>query len=193
MTNIFFTADCHFNHANIILPSYANRPFLKHGDTIGDTNLWKSYKIKSARCNWMNEEIIKRWNHKVKPNDIVYHLGDFCFKGNSKEFEDKLNGKIIHIMGNHDYNNGVKSLIKCCIMEFGNMVFLVQHVPPTMDIEIPEFVDVVLCGHVHQHWKLSFSPDTKVPIINVGVDVWNFEPVSIHSILKYIKKIREGK
>ena len=54
---IYFIADTHFNHKNII--EYCNRPFK-------DTNK-------------MNEYIIQKWNSVVKENDIVYHLGDVEF------------------------------------------------------------------------------------------------------------------
>ena len=58
-SNIFFTSDSHFGHENII--RFCKRPF------------------NSVRE--MNEELIHRWNSKVRPNDIVFHLGDFCWGG----------------------------------------------------------------------------------------------------------------
>ena len=53
----------------------------------------------------MNEDLIKRWNSVVKPNDIVFHLGDFMFGNINRfwEFRSRLNGKIYLIHGNHDY------------------------------------------------------------------------------------------
>jgi len=60
----------------------------------------------------MNEEIIRRWNERVKPEDTVFFLGDFCFKSGSdrgegepvkaQEYIKQLNGNIIFIKGNHD-------------------------------------------------------------------------------------------
>ena len=49
---IYFIADTHLNHANII--KYCNRPF-------------------KNTCE-MNEYIIQKWNSVVKNDDIVYHL-----------------------------------------------------------------------------------------------------------------------
>jgi calcineurin-like phosphoesterase family protein len=140
----------------------------------------------------MNSILISNWNNKVSPDDIVYHLGDFCFKGSntSQEFEKRLNGTITHIQGNHDSNNGVKTLITKAVMEFGNKTILAQHHPPQILEEIPEWCDFVLCGHVHQHWKSQFLSSSPIPIINVGVDVWNFEPISIDTILKYYDKLK---
>lgn len=83
--NLFFTSDTHFWHSNII--KYCNRPFMDIEE--------------------MNEEIIKRWNDKIEKNDLVFHLGDFAFCGSSqyKTLLERLNGKIILILGNHDWRN----------------------------------------------------------------------------------------
>ena len=56
-TKIWFTSDTHFFHNNII--DYCKRPFVNAEE--------------------MNEYIIKQWNSVVKPQDEVYHLGDFAF------------------------------------------------------------------------------------------------------------------
>jgi calcineurin-like phosphoesterase family protein len=166
MSRIWFTSDCHFGHSNII--GYTNRPF--------------------KDVNHMNEELIKRWNHKVNPNDLVYHIGDFSFKSGVTRniYEDRLNGTIVHILGNHDYNNSVKTLIVSAKMEFGNKRFLVQHRPPDKDTYVESF-DAVLVGHVHNKWKHIFL--NGVPIINIGTDVWGFEPITIDTILKYYDRI----
>lgn len=137
----------------------------------------------------MNNEIVNRWNNLVKPDDNVYHIGDFSFKGveNAKRWEQKLNGKIIHIVGNHDRNSGVKSVIVTAILEFGGKIVLAQHHPPKDINEIPKECDFVICGHIHDKWKHKVI-DT-VPVINVGVDVWDFKPVDVNELLKYYWKI----
>ncbi len=54
----------------------------------------------------MNEMLVANWNSVVKPDDHVYHLGDFCF-GNVEKWNwclepGRLNGHIHLILGNHD-------------------------------------------------------------------------------------------
>lgn len=75
-------SDTHFNHANII--KYADRPFTTKEE--------------------MNEELVRRWNETVAPDDVVYHLGDVVFGGkNIKEgILKRLNGYKILRLGNHD-------------------------------------------------------------------------------------------
>src|SRR4030066_28737 len=62
MRNIFFTADTHFNHANII--HYCRRPF--------------------SSIKEMNETLIAKWNAGMGKGDLVYHLGDFAWESGTK-------------------------------------------------------------------------------------------------------------
>lgn len=177
----FLSADAHFGHDNII--KYCGRPFK---DVVE-----------------MNEKMIKLWNEKTKPGDVVYHIGDFCFHGGDQGgktkaqfWEQQLNAKIVHVRGNHDVNNGVRALITDAIMHFGDLIFFVTHVPPTMKLEVPEFCDAVICGHVHEKWKFQYdskSSEITVPIINVGVDVWKFQPVEINDLIGFYYQIINGK
>lgn len=80
----FIMSDLHFSHKNILKFNPETRQF--------------------RDVDHMNESIISEWNTKVKPDDTIYHLGDFAFAGNTKKREilDQLNGKKIFILGNHD-------------------------------------------------------------------------------------------
>jgi len=76
-------------------------------------------------------------------------------------------------------------------MQFGGHEVFVTHRPPTMKAEVPDFCDFVICGHIHEKWKHLYDPegDINVPIINVGVDVWNYTPVSMSETLVYYDHI----
>ena len=181
----FVTSDTHFGHANII--KYCARPF--------------------RDVNQMDVRIIKNWNERVKPEDTVFHLGDFQFKnsagGNqnegqvlaSKDFYWKqLNGRIYHISGNHDGNNAMKSIITHMVVEFGGLHICLVHDPAEfMESVYPARggeIDVVFCGHVHQNWKHIWrGMSLQYLIINVGVDVWKFMPMEIGEILGYYTKV----
>jgi calcineurin-like phosphoesterase family protein len=81
--NHWFTSDVHFGHKNII--KYSNRPFTSVED--------------------MNASIINKWNELVKPDDVIWSLGDFAFGkiGSIIEILDQLNCKNLHMVtGNHD-------------------------------------------------------------------------------------------
>ena len=205
--NVYFTADYHLDHPNIIL--YCGRPFIKYryiqlgnlfmGDVNPLTGGWLSETVKKARCQEMNLDIVKKHNKKVKEEDLIYHVGDFCFKGvgNAQYWEQQLNGNIVHIKGNHDKNNGVKTYLKYCIMEWGGLGIYVRHNPPeenqvgTLEARIIDSVDLILCGHVHGLWKHKYIPynvNKSKLCINIGIDVWG-EPVTMHTIMKYVSKV----
>lgn len=84
MINTFFIADTHFRHNKILEYEKENRPF--------------------SSIEEHDEELIKRWNEVVKPNDNIYHLGDFALGGGASVINigRRLNGKKRLIMGNHD-------------------------------------------------------------------------------------------
>ncbi len=78
---IYYTADLHLGHANII--KYGNRPF--------------------SDVEEMDNALIANWRAVVKPNDDIYVLGDLMFKCNYPEaYLKQLTGKIHLIKGNHD-------------------------------------------------------------------------------------------
>ena len=82
---IWFTSDTHFGHEKII--HLAKRPF-------------KSMEE-------MDEVIIQKWNQRVKPGDIVYHLGDFALKQTREQTLatlKRLRGQVHLITGNHEDN-----------------------------------------------------------------------------------------
>lgn len=84
MSNIYFTSDWHFSHANIIkfCPTFRQIP-----------------------PDEMNEYLITLWNSTVGPDDVVYNLGDVSFSHDLKVIEktlSQLNGKHHLILGNHD-------------------------------------------------------------------------------------------
>ncbi|MBO1026938.1 hypothetical protein IPU75_19725 [Ochrobactrum sp. SD129] len=78
----YYVADTHFGHEAII--GLCNRPF----NSIRE----------------MDDFIVDRWNSVVRPIDLVYHLGDFSFGGaaHAKSIFNRLNGRKVLILGNHD-------------------------------------------------------------------------------------------
>ncbi len=79
---MFFISDTHFGHTNII--KYSSRPF--------------------SSVEEMNEKMIENWNGLVKPEDEVFHMGDFAFLTYQKlkTVVRRLNGRKHLILGNHD-------------------------------------------------------------------------------------------
>ena len=202
--NYWWIADCHFNHANIL--KYCGRTqFMIKKDletynyllTAG-VDKQRHFRISDESLDNMNKAIVKNWNSRVKEDDTVFHVGDFCFK-NSKngkqgeglpikpiDIEKQLNGKIIHVKGNHDKNNSTKTIIHNIKISYGNKLINMVHNPEHCDFN----VDINFTGHIHQNWEIKrFRQDYKfTDCINVGVDVWNFMPVTFGEIISRYSK-----
>lgn len=176
--NEWFTSDTHFGHHNII--EYCKRPF--------------------ASVEEMNRAMIERWNSVVGPADLVYHLGDFALgpKVLWEGYRNALNGRIMFFTGNHDdiALKAFDAMLKDDIddkapecLRLGQPRVHMAHIPPAGDplrgytrpMKYDVDVDVYLCGHVHEAWETQTWKGK--PVINVGVDVWDFTPQPLERIL----------
>lgn len=173
----FFTADTHFNHHNII--KYCKRPF-KH-------------------VLEMNEELIKRWNEVVGPEDFVYHLGDFGFPGGGTlpvitDIISRLHGKIGLIVGSHDKE--LKRLLSNgqAPTKTGTFSFLKSIETVILTTGPQENATIVMCHYAMRVWPFSHFGSWHLfghshgtlpawgKSHDVGVDAENFRPVSLSEI-----------
>jgi calcineurin-like phosphoesterase family protein len=84
---LFFTADTHFNHENII--RYCDRPF--------------------KDVEQMNAMLISKWNKVIDHGDTVIIAGDFAY-GDKLQWESllgRLSGMKILVQGNHDRDTAI--------------------------------------------------------------------------------------
>ena len=86
MPSVFLTSDTHFGHAGVCRFLTNTGEKLRPWDNPND----------------MDEEMVKRWNETVKPNDKVYHLGDVVINHKALALMHRLNGDKVLIKGNHD-------------------------------------------------------------------------------------------
>lgn len=199
MSVLWFTADLHFGHANIA--RFCNRPYIRPGELEGDA--WSSEAAREAVERRMNEDLVNRWNARVKPGDTVVHVGDFCNRGNnrgvpgsrmsSQHWEARLNGKIVFVRGNHDRNNGLKFAFDSLIATVGGMKVFIRHKPlePFEDMSLPAGVAFAVCGHVHEKWVTRWLDG--VLSVNVGVDAHGLYPVSQSELIGlYMRERRAG-
>jgi calcineurin-like phosphoesterase family protein len=87
MPAVFLVSDTHFGHAGVCR-------FLRN-DGVTKLRPWDNPEE-------MDEEMIKRWNETVRPNDKVYHLGDVVINRKALITLGRLNGDKVLIRGNHD-------------------------------------------------------------------------------------------
>lgn len=195
---LFFTADTHFRHENLVAKKYCPaRPC----ETLDE----------------MHELFIAKWNETVlSPDDVVTVVGDFFWKGRGgstapfsaderrsemRGILGRLRGIKVLVRGNHDkFTNdeylaaGFSGVGAKASVEIEGETYDVFHEPsrilapwflgrrkkPPRDVpfgyremwsEIQEIPGKFLCGHVHQMWRRCG------PFLNVGVDARDFAPL----------------
>lgn len=182
---VYFTSDLHLGHDNVI--KFDNRPF--------------------SSVEEMDEELIKRWNSKVKPGDLVYVLGDLIWKSKTNEAADilrRLNGQIILIKGNHDrffHNDKVKKIL-AGIKDYDDICVTLKDGTPKRCILSHYFIPMYnghFHGAIHLHGHSHVTAEAKEEveiakelnkrgfpnkIYNVGCMLWNYEPVTLDEILE---------
>lgn len=154
----------------------------------------------------MNSRIIDETRMRVKLEDTCIHVGDFCIRGKDAKaliYQGMLNGNWVFVRGNHDKNNGVKTVCWWMVAQIAIYNVFVSHVPYFYRAEVrtakhllPESLvkmiestcNFAICGHVHDKWMVSH--EGKIPTINVGVDVHKFRPISDDELVNIYLKNR---
>lgn len=177
---VWYTADLHLGHANII--KLCDRPW---DDVIA-----------------MDNGLIERWNNVVGERDTVWVLGDFAMGRSHLINTGRLNGTKHLVAGNHDacwtghrnqarairaiapyrdagftgvYPSGqAQTLIAGRVVNLAHLPYRGDHGPEDRFAEhrLEDRGTPLLCGHVHNAWRIRENQ------INVGVDVWGWHPVA---------------
>jgi calcineurin-like phosphoesterase family protein len=189
----WFTSDLHLGHGNII--DYCDRPF--------------------ADVDAMDRGLVERWNETVSGGDEVWVLGDVAMGrvDQSLLLVGRLAGTKLLIPGNHDrcwpgrgesapewadrYRAAgfAEVLPEVVDLTVGGRPARACHFPFEGDSRDEERfashrpVDdgrLLLHGHVHTRWRIDGHQ------VNVGVDVWDFRPVSDEQIVEALRGEGEG-
>lgn len=154
-----------------------------------------------------DQELIRRWNSVVSPDDIVYHLGDVMLKDNGHGMNclRQLNGTIYIIPGNHDTSTRLKLYdtlenvhvltsnvtglkIGAIYLKYNKYNFYLSHHPTmTSNLEKAPHLGlhlINLYGHTHQ--QKSFYNDIPY-MFHVGMDSNNCTPVLLDDAIQMMK------
>ena len=176
---IYYISDTHFGHDSII--DLCNRPF--------------------ESTNEMEILMIELWNAKVSGNDTVFIIGDLFYRHKDPENVLKhLKGKKRLIKGNHDnswmskgdFSKYFQSVDSYLEISDGKRNIVLCHYP-LMTWKHPQKTYMVH-GHVHnrtgtEYWTLIKNNPR---ILNAGVDVNGFSPVTFEQMLVNNECFKEG-
>ena len=182
---VWLSADLHVDHHNIL--AYCNRPF--------------------TSVSHMQEELVRRFNERVAPKDELWILGDFSMGEKIVPIIlPKFNGTKYLVSGNHcqthpSRKNHEAAKLRYLHYGFAGVFhevhnfhgFLLNHMPYVEEgahgakyaqWRPKDEGKWLLCGHVHQSFKIDIPRRT----INVGCDVWDYYPVPLATLTA----IRDG-
>jgi len=199
MSQIFFTSDQHFGHRNVI--SLSNRPFEdldamtkaligQHNEIVEqDDEVWHlgDFALDDRLVAPFLSKLRGR-HHLVMGNHDRCHP---CHKGHAREATRYKR---------HGFETVVTEteliLSELGVVRLHHMPYIGDHYvrPDAPSIRYAEFrpkpgaETLLLHGHVHDRWlirydeKASKREEHHPPMVNVGVDVWKFAPVSAEQI-----------
>ena len=183
MSAVFLTSDTHFGHKNICkFTNYDGSPVRPWDD-----------------ADEMDEEMVKRWNETVRPNDKVYHLVDVVINRKSLAILDRLNGDKVLIKGNHDIfklNDYTKYFRDVRSYHVMNGMIL-SHIPISKD-SIARF-GTNIHGHTHGNrvrkprgvdaktGQILYSDQIDPDYFCVCVEQTDFRPILFEDVIQRIK------
>ena len=159
---VFFTSDTHFGHGGAL--GLYRRPF--------------------ASVAAMDEAMIAAWNETVAPEDEVWHLGDVAIGRSEAEIAAilaRLNGAKHLIAGNNDSDATQRlpawaSVAPYAELKQDGILLVLCHYPFR---SWRSMAKGSLNLHGHCHGRMKALPRQ----IDVGVDVWDYRPVTLAQIL----------
>ena len=183
MPAVFLVSDTHFGHEKTCTVFKRNdgtplRPF--------------------SGAEEMNEEMIRRWNDRVRPNDKVYHLGDVVINRKFLHVLSRLNGDKVLIRGNHDifkledYTQYFRDIRGYHVMNG----LILSHVP--VHLESLGRFGCNIHGHLHANrvmkvagvdvrtGDIRYSDEIDPRYFNVSVEQIDYTPILFEDALKRI-------
>ena len=176
---IYFTADTHFGHENVI--RFCCRPY--------------------ATAAEMDEALIDNWNSRVKGNDTVFVLGDMFFRSdNAGEILRRLKGKKRLLVGNHDGSWMTKVDVSRYFasndlmleLSDGRHALTLCHYPLLTWKHAKK--SYMIHGHIHNDTGADFWPllAARDNVLNAGVDINGYQPVTFDELLENNRVFKRG-
>jgi calcineurin-like phosphoesterase family protein len=172
---IYFTADLHLGHANVI--RFCNRPFASAGE--------------------MDEALIANWNETIKGNDDVYILGDLFYRNETpaEKTLKRLKGRKHLILGNHDkrWVRGIDltkyfaEVTNLLMYKRDGVKYTLCHYP-MLSWEGRGRGGDMIHRHIHNNPLGCADPF----LLNAGVEINGYKPVTLDELIANNERFRAG-
>ena len=191
MSAVWFSSDTHFLHAMVA-------------------------KLRGFTSSAEHDEtVIGRWNQLVRPDDIVWHLGDVGLGNETRVLEQaaRLNGRKHLITGNHDpcwpghrdsrkhqrrWLDVFESVQAFAKVRIDGQMVLLSHFPylgagdhtateRATQYRLHNEGAWLIHGHTHQPDQID-----GLRSLHVGLDAWALAPVPEGALIQRIRECEEG-
>lgn len=184
MPATFLVSDTHFGHVGVCR--------FTRNDGVTKLRPWDTPEE-------MDEEMIRRWNDRVRPADKVYHLGDVVINRKALKTLSRLNGDKVLIRGNHDifrddeYREYFRELRAYHVLNG----MILSHIP-VHEASLGRF-GVNIHGHLHANrvtkargvdartGEVLYSDTVDVRYHCVCVEQTDFAPILLEDVCKRIE------
>lgn len=187
---IWFTADTHFGHANII--KYCHRPFLSPSERAATRdNPRGKHRISPDTVRRHDDALLQAINERVQADDTLWILGDFSMgsHGEAREYRDRINCREVNLVwGNHD-DRSIRPLFAAAIEQGmitveGQAIWLNHY--PMRSWNRSFHGSWMLYGHVHGRLEGEDAARPWSLTKDVGVDACDYRPWSFEDLSDYM-------
>ena len=175
-----YTSDLHFGHRNVI--GFDQRPF--------------------SDVDEMDHCLMDYWNFRVRPDDTVYIVGDFCYRSEKSAawYLRQLKGHKVLIQGNHD---GALLKEEAALSYFDDIQKMMHVTDGERNICLCHFPIAEWNGYYHESWHIyghihNRKDETfeimkkKKRALNAGCMINGYVPVSFDELLKNNELFKEN-
>ena len=173
---IYFTADLHLGHKNVV--QLCHRPF--------------------STAEEMDEALISRWNDRVGKKDTVYIVGDLLWdKKQVAAYLSRLQGQKILITGNHDAQwlkapgaaDFFQQILPYLQLRTEGRSLTLCHYPllewAGSRPDDGKHMGYLIHGHIHNRIDPLYDSLFRRPhALNAGVDINHYRPVTFEELLE---------
>jgi calcineurin-like phosphoesterase family protein len=190
MADVWFTADLHLGHANII--RYCLRPFLTPAEAeLAEHDRRGRWRVSDETVQRHDEALLAAINAEVGERDTLWVLGDFCMGrlDIARRYRDAIRCRNVHLVwGNHDHRS-IRPLfgeaIEQGMIGVGGQNIWLNHYP--MRSWNKSFHGAWhLYGHVHGRLVGEDEANASWLTRDVGVDACSYRPLSMDELRTYM-------
>ncbi len=190
MSRVWFTADLHFGHGNII--KYCNRPFLTAEEAErARTDRRGRWHVSDETVRRHDEALLDVINAQVREDDTLWILGDFSFGhlAEARPYRERIRCRHVHMVwGNHDHRS-IRPLFNQAFEQGmvhveGQDIWLNHYPMRSWDRSFHGSWHIY--GHVHGRLAREDEAHPHMLTKDVGVDACGYRPVSFEELRAYM-------